>query len=351
MRDEDNVIQYTDVMDRMRRFSFCLYTIIFPVFIFSGIANAGKGFQVPADTSHAWYAFLAPESLLVSVIKKNGRLLAAGERGHILFSEDAVNWQQASVPVQILLTGVYMSDSIHGWAVGHDAVILNSVDGGKSWRKIHEAVEEQRPLLDVWFRDNGYGIVIGAYGYLLHTHDSGITWESNLVNEEHDFHLNAISATPQGKLYIAAEAGYVYRSDDDGASWATLNPPYEGSFFGVISPDEDKVVVFGLRGNVFVSNDSGESWRRIDSETQSTLTSGIKLKNGYFVISGHAGTLLLSDPNLNQVFAHQIPDRKALSDLVEVSPNQLVLVGEDGAKKIDLCQTFRIVNLPGCRVQ
>lgn len=76
----------------------------------------------------------AKHSLLVDVAKAGTRLVAVGERGHILFSDDdGAQWQQAKVPSRVLLTSVYFSDDKHGWAVGHDATILASTDGGRSF--------------------------------------------------------------------------------------------------------------------------------------------------------------------------------------------------------------------------
>src|SRR5690606_23612359 len=68
---------------------------------------------------------LAVTSLLLDVTHAGKRLVAVGDRGHILFSEDAGrNWVQARVPSRQLLTAVYFVDDKHGWAVGHDAQIL-----------------------------------------------------------------------------------------------------------------------------------------------------------------------------------------------------------------------------------
>ena len=110
------------------------------------------------------------------------------------------------MPTRALLTAVHMHDERIGWAVGHDAVILRTGDGGETWRLVHYAPEEERPLLDVWFRDEHTGFAVGAYGYFLATGDGGDTWISRAVSED-DFHLNALAPAGQDRLFIAAEAG------------------------------------------------------------------------------------------------------------------------------------------------
>nr|VFK51162.1 MAG: Uncharacterized protein BECKTUN1418D_GA0071000_10064 [Candidatus Kentron sp. TUN] len=311
--------------------------------------NSARGGTRLEDPSYAWHSPLATRSLLLA-IGKSDRIVAVGERGHILYRQGAGEWRQAQVPTRILLTGLSFSDDRHGFAVGHDALILATLDGGQTWHKVHEAIEEERPLLDIRFRDNRFGIAVGAYGYLLKTKDGGANWYSSLVDKENDFHLNAIAITPDGRIYLAAEAGYVYRSDDEEDSWRILSPPYDGSFFGIYPTEGDKVMVFGLRGHLFVSEDAGEHWRSLDTGTRATLTSAIGLGNGQFLLTGHGGTLLLVDSHLRQVRHARLPERKAFSDAMEIASNRVLLVGEEGTRTLDLCDVFSRDVLSGCEI-
>nr|VFJ58951.1 MAG: Uncharacterized protein BECKFW1821A_GA0114235_10875 [Candidatus Kentron sp. FW] len=336
----------------------CLFTVF--LVVVSGHASAREGILIPKDSSRAWQSPLATQSLLLAIGKFGDRIVTVGERGHILYKGEGHEWLQAKVPTRMLLTGLSFFGEQRGWAVGHDALILSTSDGARTWHKVHEAVDEQRPLLDVRFWSNRMGIAVGAYGYLLKTQDGGANWHADSVNEEHDFHLNAIAVTPRGlihetqsaggtgRIYIAAEAGYVYRSDDEGNSWRTLNRPYDGSFFGIHPIDENKVMVFGMRGHLFVSEDAGEHWRSVDTGTHATLTSVVDLGNGRFLFIGHAGVLLLLNSDPEQVHRAQLSERKALSDVIEVGPNRVLLVGEEGIRNVDLCKIFPKDALPGC---
>ena len=135
---------------------------------------------------------LAIDSLLLDGAAAGSRLVVVGERGHILVStDDGASWTQAEVPTRALLTAVHMHDERTGWAVGHDAVILRTGDGGETWTLVHQAPEEELPLLDVWFRDERTGFAVGAYGYFLATDDGGETWTARAISED-DFHLNAL---------------------------------------------------------------------------------------------------------------------------------------------------------------
>src|SRR4029077_14681745 len=83
-------------------------------------AAARAGFVDVLDTP-AQISPLASRSLLQAVTKAGSRLIAVGQRGHIVVSSDGgKTWKQASVPVSSDLTAVFFADGMNGWAVGHD---------------------------------------------------------------------------------------------------------------------------------------------------------------------------------------------------------------------------------------
>src|SRR5687768_9473515 len=60
---------------------------------------------------------LAEGSLLLDLAFAGQRLVAVGERGHVMLSDDhGATWRQAkSVPTRVLLTAVFFVDSEYGW--------------------------------------------------------------------------------------------------------------------------------------------------------------------------------------------------------------------------------------------
>ena len=145
---------------------------------------------------------LASKALMQGAARAGDRLVAVGQRGHIVVSNDGgATWQQSPVPVSSDLTAVYFVNDKKGWAVGHDGVILATSDGGATWalqldgKRANEAVladlerkaaaqpteslkamlaeakrnQEQgadKPFLDVWFADEKTGYVVGAYNLI-----------------------------------------------------------------------------------------------------------------------------------------------------------------------------------------
>ncbi len=300
---------------------------------------------------------LASRSLLLDVARAGERLVAVGERGHVLLSDDGgKSWRQAkAVPTRAMLTAVAFANERSGWAVGHDEVIINTADGGETWTRSNYAPESQQPLLDVWFGDAQRGIAVGAYGSYFTTQDGGQSWVSKkfastplikppvvkraageaaaFEDVPPDYHLNRI--LPVGsRLFIAAEAGQLYRSDDAGATWHSLPTPYNGSFFGLLATGPDALLAFGLRGNAFRSADAGLTWSKLDVGTGAMLTDGARLPDGRLALVGLSGTVLTSDASGSRWTLREQADRKGLSGVLALSDGELVAVGEDGGRLV-----------------
>jgi len=278
---------------------------------------------------------LATRSLLLDLEQVDNVLIAVGERGHVLVSEDnGDNWLQIQVPTRSTLTGVFFLDRQNGWAVGHDQVILRTQNGGKTWKLVYENVKAESPLFDIYFLDAQHGFAIGAYGQFLESFDGGENWEGRWISED-DFHLNQIVATEK-QLFIAAESGAVYRSDDGGENWLPLVPDYEGSFFGILPLEDNSLLLFGLRGHLFRSDDAGETWSQIETATEASLTNGLRLNDGGLIITGLAGAILTSQDNGNNFSLIQEPKRKGFSRLQQTERGDIVAVGDFGTTKLSL---------------
>jgi len=266
---------------------------------------------------------LAARSLVNGLTVAGNRVVAVGQRGHVLLSDDhGKSWQQASVPVSADLVAVSFPDAEHGWAVGHDGVVLASSDGGHNWvrqldgRTLGDVLvkhytasgdakwlaEAQRfaaqgaenPLLDVWFDDANNGVVVGAFGLVLRTADGGKSWQPlmHVTDNPKALHLYAVRRVG-GELYIAGEQGLLLKLDRASGRFAALTIPYQGTLFGVVG-NERVVLAYGLRGNVVRSTDRGRTWQLVNTGVAVGLTAGTLDERGRIVLASQAGHVLIS---------------------------------------------------------
>ena len=294
-----------------------------------------------ADTVYSTESTKASKGLMLDVVHAGSRLVAVGDRGHILYSDDqGQTWTQAKVPTRQLLTAVYFVDAQHGWAVGHDAQVLASEDGGLTWTKQFEDLKREAPLLDLWFQDALNGFAVGAYGALLATTDGGKHWEdaSDRLDNEDQYHLNAIAAVKDSGLFIVGEQGSMFRSADWGQTWERLEGPYEGSFFGVIGTAQPATLLaYGLRGNLYRSTDFGSTWEQVELKAaRGSLEFGLSgatlLDDGSLVIVGNGGSVVRSTDNGVTFSVYNRPDRISLAAVTAAGNGNLILAGQGGVR-------------------
>ena len=298
-----------------------------------------SSFADPLQPQPAIMAKKASKTLLTDIVNRGQGLVAVGKYGNILASQNAIDWQQAQVPVNVLLTSVFFIDDQLGWATGHDATILQTQDGGLTWQLQNYQPEVDKPLLDILFFDKNNGIAIGAYGLFYRTTNSGESWHSEfqstllfdedvefleeLKQNDNDAYLNEIKAILphlnqvtyyQGKLLMVGELGLIATSNDLGKTWQRLEEIYPGSFFDIKVLNNSHWLVGGLRGNVFLSEDEGQNWQVIDTQSQSTINQILVTETGALLSANNGVYLHYTN---NKITKQQHADGKALLSAVQ----------------------------------
>jgi photosystem II stability/assembly factor-like uncharacterized protein len=324
------------------------------------MAQSAASAQIPLLDQPALHSAKAQRAVLLALTRAGERLVAVGERGIILLSDDSgASWRQAQVPASVSLTSVQFVDAEQGWAVGHLGVVLHSADGGETWSKQLDGIQAaqlalkaaqqggdakllkaaewlvadgpDKPFLDLYFSDRQHGYVVGAYGLILRTSDGGVSWQAWMGQVENPEGLNLYGIRAQGgELFIAGERGLLLRSSDAGQSFHKLELPYEGSFFGLLASRSGGLLAYGLRGNAWWSSDRGDSWRQLDTGVESALSAGLELSDGRLLLASQSGELLLSGDN-GRHFEHRRTHQGAtVAAVVQAADGSLTSVGLGG---------------------
>lgn len=341
-------------------------------FVAAWVASVGASSAVtdPLDRP-AIRSERASSSVLLAVTNAGKRLVATGERGIILLSDDhGVTWRQAEVPVSVTLTAVAFATSQKGWALGHFGVVLHTKDGGATWRKQLDGVQAaqlaldaarsqarednpeevkrliteaqllvddgpDKPFLDLYFENERSGLIVGAYNLAFHTDDGGQTWQPWLDRVENPMGLHLYGIAPaNGDLYLAGEQGLFLRADRAVDRFLARPTPYPGSYFGVMTTPEEAVLIFGLRGNAFRSGDRGESWQRIETGVPVSVTAGTVLADGTLVLATQAGVVLASRDQGKSFAPIPLEAPSPFADLTQATDGSLVLVGLRGVTRV-----------------
>jgi len=303
--------------------------------------KAGPGPAAPADRgpTPAIAAPKAAKNRLIDVTLAGDTLVAVGQQGVIIRSEDGMSWTQSPSPTSVMLTRVRFTDARHGWALGYDATILHSDDGGATW-SIRHRDPAGRALYDVLFLDAQRALAVGAYGTMLASGDGGATWTArDDALTSLGMHFNALQRLGDASLLVVGERGLVARSVDAGATWTLLDFPYAGSLFGVLSHGERGAIVYGMRGNVWSASDVSSApaldpatwdpyaretvtdpvrlaalgWQKLDNPVHESLFGAVPLGAGHALLVGVNGTTLKLDAGAGTLSPMKTPAAETLS--------------------------------------
>ncbi|MEM8564765.1 MAG: YCF48-related protein [Pseudomonadota bacterium] len=350
--------------------SILLSAIVFPSpFVF---ADGYDVLQLPSSPTE-----MADKAPLFVVRKFGDRYYAAGDRGHIIFSDDGENWTQANVPVRSTLLDVFFVNDQLGWAVGHEGVILHSSDGGQNWDLQYDGLRygeeglvyyeqlaaenpendlypwmigemefsiEQgadKPFFGVNFYDEKHGHAAGAYGMFVRTEDGGETWEHVLHNLENDdfYHIFDFTPLPEpGKYFLVGEAGLLLVGDiNERDADRVHSVPWEGSFFTAIDADDGAVIMGGLRGRMFRTTDAGLTWTVVEKPDTSAIVTLSKLPDGRLAAGGIAGEIMISADD-GQSFS-MTPASFSVGPVFDFTPSDgdtLIVAGPRGIQSASL---------------
>jgi photosystem II stability/assembly factor-like uncharacterized protein len=331
-------------------FKYLVKSIVISASLFSAFSY---GSQQPIS---AMKSDLATQSLLTDITKIGNKLVAVGERGHIIFSMDGSNWQQANVPVNVLLTAVDFKNNSVGFATGHDATLLKTTDGGENWVIVNYQPELDKPFLDINVGKTS-GFAVGAYGLFFSTKDGGDVWQPEFQDEllieddriyledlkqfdpesyelEKRFllpHFNSVTRIGD-ELFLAGERGFFAISSDGGDEWQSIETDYFGSYFSIVGSG-NQYYLAGLRGNLFESEDGGLQWEAIKTPAPATINSAyIDRDTAYFF--ANSGNMFYQK-NGQAVMHHIFEDGKAVMSGV-VFEDKLILATEAGIKTLPL---------------
>ncbi len=280
---------------------------------------------------------LAGGGLFNDITRAGSRLVAVGERGRIMLSDDnGLSWRQVQSPVSTTLICCRFASAKIGWISGQMGVVLKTVDAGESWSRVLDGftaasamVAEAKadaakpgaapappsdgtaptelqnaqffvssgasiPLLAILPLSETHLLVFGGFGLALESFDGGVTWAGIAARVPDPNGLHIYAALQAGDAVIAVgEQGLILRGPPGGVL-NTIQSPFSGSLFGLLQLPAGNQLAFGLQGAVLLSADDGLTWQSGTPATSDGILSGVVLQDQRILLGDEGGNLLLS---------------------------------------------------------
>ncbi len=313
----------------------------------------------------------APSGLMVSIARAGANLVAAGEHGWILISSDnGRTWREAPSPTSVTLTRVMFTDAADGWALGQMGVVLQTENGGLTWRKTLDGIAANQiilaaaqadiaargsndvttnnlqaatalagggpsvPFLDILATSPAHLLLVGGFGLAMQSADDGRRWTSAAVQlaNPQALHLYGLAKT-RGTVYISGEQGLLLKGPP-GGPYNPVTTPFGGTFFGVLAAPDGVLFVYGLQGTVLRSADAGATWRAVSGGGSAGVDAGLLLQDGRLLFGDAAGNLLVGHEDAPALTAMSAGE--PIAALAQASDGAIIIGGPFGLRRVPL---------------
>lgn len=245
------------------------------------ILHGQGGTWAPADV---------PESLpvLIGAASANGRLVAVGDAGTILHSDDRDLWDEASGnPTSARLWGIAHNGD-RFVAVGFSPPTFLYSNDGDVWQEATETPDGLILLDVVW---TGTRFLAVGFRALVHSVD-GVRWEA--ASEAPWQTLMHGVAAIGSRLVAVGSEGAAFLSDDDGATWTTASETGTVAPLRAVASDGHRLVAVGGDGTI-IHSDDGTRWRAASETATGEYLRAVAWNGERFLAVGGYGAVVHSE--------------------------------------------------------
>jgi photosystem II stability/assembly factor-like uncharacterized protein len=173
----------------------------------------------------------------------------------------AQNWHSIEPRVtDETLFSISFCDSMHGWAVGENGIVLHSNDGGSRWELQQSGVTDT--LLDISFGDSLNGMAVGNNSVMLKTEDDGKTWQK--LKKRWDtlgqtFTLKQVNYFGKDTCWILNDA-WLYYTFNGGTTWHDTGFAYKRVIDVCFKNSQTFWALSSSNGTSYKTSDGGKNF-------------------------------------------------------------------------------------------
>jgi photosystem II stability/assembly factor-like uncharacterized protein len=255
----------------------------------------------------------------------------------------AGNWTRQPTGTMAWLHGIYFLDQNRGWIAGSSGTLLETIDGGQTWRKLYPLTKDN--LRDVYFANEKVGWLVAERDvlklktndeprtYLLKTQDGGSSWQRVFLNgADVNARLVRVVFADSQRGWVFGESGTVFATRDGGVQWTRQAAPTRHLLLGGTFVDYAHGWLVGAGATILQTSDGGMSWQsgvvRDGAGARFTATSFAGNSLGWAV--GTAGLIFATNDGGRTWFAQHSTIDTDLFDVKFVDTSEGWAVGSQG---------------------
>lgn len=200
-------------------------------------------------------------------------LWVCGDKGMISHSDVRGNegsWAVQATPTDESLKSIWFTDLNNGWAVGNNATILNTKDGGQTWIKAPSPLNMN--FIKVIFTDQNNGYILADRigsdykGRILKTTNGGVSWSVYTFDGSIQDALTGMHFYDSQNGWICGMGGFITHTGNGGKSWTMQQRYLNGlkSLNDIHFRTLDEGWACGLRGLLYHTTNGGKTWTQKD---------------------------------------------------------------------------------------
>lgn len=245
-------------------------------------------------------------------------------------------WKVISVPTDSNLLDIAFTNNLeHGYLVGSNATLLETNDGGNTWKPITLQLDEQKYRFDSVSFAGKEGWIAGEPGLLLHTTDEGASWSRIPLSEKLPGSPIAVKALADNTAEMATDVGAIYKTTDGGKNWKAQVESAVGVVRNLERSADGKYIAVSAKGSFYSTWEPGQdAWvphNRNSSRRVENMGFG---DNGQLWLLARGGQVQFSDPTKPEEWQEaKYPDfstSMGLLDLAYRTPNEIWIGGGSG---------------------
>jgi photosystem II stability/assembly factor-like uncharacterized protein len=251
-------------------------------------------------------------------------------------------WQLVPTSTEATLQDVgFTGDLNHGWAVGSNATLLETTDGGTSWQKKGlELGDLNYRFTSVSFADEE-GWIVGEPSILLHTTDGGASWSRIPLSEKLPGAPNQIVALGPQSAEMSTTVGAIYQTKDGGKTWKAMVEEAVGVVRNISRSQDGKYVAVSARGNFYSTWEPGQNaWLQHNRTSSRRLQNMGFGKDGRLWLLARGGQMQFSSPDDPEAWEEaefpEISTSWGLLDIAYRTPNEIWVAGGSGNLLVSL---------------